>query len=403
MLLAAFSACFLALAGDAPTYERDIAPIVRRNCSECHRAGGVAPFALDTPEDLIRRARSIARAVTDETMPPWFAMVAEGSPHRFKNDRSLAASEKALLLEWIESEDHARGTPSLVALLSPPAPVAAWRISTPDLVFELPEPVEVQASGVMRYVHVSVPTNLTEDTWVREWEVIPSAREVVHHVLVFAVPEGAKGKRAFAGDGQGFFAAFVPGGGMRVYDSTRAKKLAKGSTLVFQLHYTPNGSATSDRTKIGLVLAKTPPEKEVRTVGIFDSSLDIPPEVAAHRESATLVSPADVRILSWMPHMHTRGKSFTAWREVNGVRETLLHLPRYDFNWQLSYDYETPLEVTKGTTLHIEGVFDNSKENSVNPDPSKRVRWGQQTTDEMLIGYLDFEMAAHATPPTGKQ
>ncbi len=388
MFCAALYACLLAA---PPTYAADIAPIVSRACCECHRDGGVAPFALASPQDLIKRARTIARAVRDDSMPPWFAVVAEGSAHRFKNDASLSAADKATLLAWLDSDERALGD---LSKAPPPRPVApAWRISTPDVVFEIPAPVEIKAKGTMNYVNVRVPTNFTEDVWVREWEVVPSAREAVHHVLVFARPPEAKGRGAGEDEGRGFFAAFVPGGGMRSYDSTRAKKLPKGSTLIFQLHYTPNGQATQDRTKIGLVLAKTAPEHEVRTVGIFDSALDIPPHTATHREMSSLTAPADIRILSWMPHMHTRGKSFVAYRKRDGAREVLIDVPRYDFNWQLSYDYATPLEVSKGTLIHIEGVFDNSAENSANPDPSKRVRWGQQTTDEMLIGYIDYELA----------
>lgn len=373
--------------GRVPEYATEVAPIVSRACGECHRAGGVAPFALETADDLARRAKTIARVVRDGTMPPWFAAPPASPAHRFSNDASLSEGEKSALLAWLESE--ARPIGDLSKAPPPRGPAPEWRIDTPDAVFELPQAVAVKSSGTMPYINVRVKTGFIEDRWVRAWEVAPTARDVVHHVLVFAVPPGARGA---ADESRGFFAAYVPGGGMRQYDESRAKRLPKGSDLLFQLHYTPNGKATSDRTRIGLVFAEAPPKHEVRTAGIFDPKLDIAPGAASHREGAAITVPADARLLSWMPHMHLRGKSFRAYRESNGVRETMLEVPRYDFNWQLSYDYAQPPLVPRGTVLGIEAVFDNSSANPANPDPAARVRWGQQSTDEMLIGYIEYEL-----------
>jgi len=381
------------------TYASDIAPLIARSCTECHRAGGVAPFSLETADDLTRRAKNITRVIADGSMPPWFAEMPEGSPHRFANDPSLTDQEKALITRWLESRDRPLGD---VTKLSPPrGPAPEWNIVTPDLIIELPREVEIKASGTMPYVNLRVSPGFTEDRWVRAWEVAPTARDVVHHVLVFAVPKGARGP---ADESRGFFAAYVPGNGSKIYDATRAKRLPAGHDIVFQLHYTPNGRATVDRTRLGLVFAEKAPEREVRTAGIFDPKLDIPPGEANHREGAALTVPFDARILAWMPHMHNRGKSFRAYREppnsseesTRAARELVLDVPRYDFNWQLAYEYEKPLEVKRGTVLSIEAVFDNSAENSANPDPTKRVRWGQQTTDEMLIGYIEYELLSGA-------
>lgn len=371
----------------APEYARDIAPIIARSCSECHRPGGVAPFALATHEDLIRRAKTIRAVVADGLMPPWGAAMPEGSAHRFANDRSLGAEEKRTLLAWLDSDTRLLGDVS--KLPPPPPPAPEWSIGPPDAVFELPREVEIRASGQMPYVNLRVPTGFTEDRWIRAWEVVPGARDVVHHVLVFAVPAGARGR---ADEARGFFAAYVPGNGAKRYGAEHAKRLPAGSDLLFQLHYTPNGKATVDRTRLGLVFADAPPKHEVRTAGIFDPRIEIAPGAASHREGTEITVPADLRILAWMPHMHARGKSFRAYRESGETREVLLEVPRYDFNWQFAYEYAQPVELKRGSTLGIEAVFDNSAENAANPDPSKRVRWGQQTSDEMLIGYVEYEL-----------
>lgn len=370
-----------------PEYATEVAPIVAHACTECHRAGGVAPFPLESADDLAKRARNIARAVRDGTMPPWFAAPPADPAHRFANDASLSEREKSTLLAWLDAAERPIG--DLAKAPPPRGPAPEWRIGAPDAVFELPREVAVKASGTMPYVNLRVETGFTEDRWVRAWEVAPTARDVVHHVLVFAVPKGARGP---ADEARGFFAAYVPGNGSRVYDPTRAKRLPAGTDLVFQLHYTPNGRETADRTRIGLVFAPAAPEREVHTAGLFDPRLDIPPGAADHREGMAMTLPTDVRILSWMPHMHTRGRSFRAYAESLGTRTALLDIPRYDFNWQLSYDYAVPVELRRGTTLGIEAVFDNSAANPANPDPAKRVRWGQQTTDEMLIGYVEYEV-----------
>lgn len=386
-LLAASAA--LAEAEPVPTYATEVAPIVAARCTACHRPGGIAPFSLESPDDLARRAKTVARAVREETMPPWFASAPAVPAHRFANDASLSDAEKATLLAWLDAAERPIG--DLAKAPTPRGPAPEWRIGRPDAVFEIPHAVDIKAEGTMPYVNLRVDTNFTDEKWVRAWEVVPSAREVVHHVLVFAV----EGGRARALDeARGFFAAYVPGGGMRIYTDGRAKRLPKGASLVFQLHYTPSGKPTTDRTKIGLVFADAPPapEHQIRTAGIFDRNLDIPPNAANHREGTSFPLPADVRILSWMPHMHMRGKSFRMYAQSLDARTVLLDIPRYDFNWQLSYDYATPVELKRGTTLVLEATFDNSKDNPANPDPSQRVRWGQQTTDEMLIGYVEYEL-----------
>jgi len=246
----------------------------------------------------------------------------------------------------------------------------------------------VKATGTMDYQHVSVQTELDEDKWVQGLEVRPTAREVVHHVLVFAVPKGAP---RMVGEAQGFFAAYVPGSTGVVYPDGFAKKLPKGTTLIFQLHYTPNGTATSDRTRLGLVYAKDPPRHEVRVAGVANHQLRIPPGANNHQVEAKLPVVFDAKIMAYFPHAHLRGKA--ARYEVrlpDGTRKPLLDVPHYDFNWQLSYRYADPMAVPRGSLLLYTAWYDNSDKNPANPDPKQQVKWGPQTSDEMHLGYVEY-------------
>lgn len=324
-------------------------------------------------------------------MPPWFA--APDPDHGpWKNDRSLSAADKADLYAWIEA-----GTPKGDERDAPaPRTYAAgdWTIGKPDAVFQLPNPIEVKATGVMPYQEVFVDTNFKEEKWIEAMEVIPSARQVVHHVLIFVYPPG--GKRSLFGGGvgeeiEGFFAAYVPGTNAIRYPDGMAKRVPAGSRLKFQMHYTPNGTATRDQTRLGLVFAKKPVEHEVRTVGIANLGLNIPPGAPNHPHTGRVNVPYDVRILSMIPHMHVRGKA--ARYELigpDGSRRRLLEVPRYDFNWQLPYEYREPLLVKKGSQIEYTAWYDNSENNPANPDPKKRVRWGLQTYDEMHLGYVEY-------------
>lgn len=374
----------------ALTWHKEVSRILSRHCMECHRRGGIAPFALETYEQVTAAAGMLEWVVRERVMPPWFAAPpAPGHASPWANDRTLPAQDRAQLLEWLAS-DHPRGDPE-----DAPAPVAwpqSWSIGTPDLVLELPREVEVKAEGRMPYVNLRVPTGLTQDRWVSAWEVLPTARDVVHHVLVFASSPGHEDEaRAQERELDGFFAAYVPGNGSATYPSGHAKRLRKDSTLKFQLHYTPNGTATADRTRIGLRFAREPVEHEVRTTGIANVRLAIPPGASNHAERAGIRVPLDAQILAYMPHMHIRGKSFLyELVEPDGARRTLLEVPRYDFNWQLAYRLREPLLVTAGQRIEVTGHFDNGVDNPANPDPSKEVRWGLQSDDEMLIGYLEY-------------
>ncbi len=382
--------------GEAPrpaatpvTYHRDVARILQTNCVTCHREGGIAPFALEDEREVLDRAKVIRRVVTEGTMPPWFAALpADGGPSPWANDCSLSARDKTDLLAWLDSSDRPPGDPAEAPV--PRSYPDEWSIGTPDLVIPLSRPYSVKATGFMPYQFDVVQTPQSEDCWVSAYEIRPTARDVVHHVIVQVHEPGSEVRNVGEGAG-GYWAAYVPGNGFHVYPDGFARKIPAGARVSFQIHYTPSGRATEDRLKLGLVFARQPPRYEVKTLTVADHQLDIPPGAADHVEGTTRRAPFDVPVTSLMAHMHTRGKSFRY--EVtypDGREEILLDIPHYDFNWQLRYDYKQPKLIPRGSVVKVTAVFDNSTANKANPDPTKRVRWGPQTTDEMLIGYLEY-------------
>ncbi|MBU3727858.1 MAG: redoxin domain-containing protein [Phycisphaerales bacterium] len=382
------------------TYSRDIARIISASCVECHRTGGAGPFPLDSFEAVSRRA-SMIRAVTQEgTMPPWFAapMPRSGSgPHSspWSNDRSLSQAEKDAIAAWIAAgkpEGDPRDLPLPRAFAE-----SEWAIGTPDAVFQLPTPIAIKADGVMPYEHVVVPTGLAEDRWVTAVQILPTDPSVVHHVLVFALDERTAQdpvmrRKLSADESRGYWAAYVPNNSALTLPPGMARRLPARSSLLFQIHYTPNGKATSDQMRLGVIFADAPPKRLVRTAAVADRRLRIPPGAKNHKEEASLRIPADARILAFVPHMHVRG---TAYRyeiaDADGSgRRTLLDIPKYDFNWQLRYELREPLDAPSGAVLHGTAWYDNSADNPANPDPTKTVRWGPQTTDEMMLGYIEY-------------
>lgn len=374
------------------TYHNRVSRILQSNCVECHRSGGVAPFALETIEQVNAKAGMIRKMVERQLMPPWFAAPpAKGEHSPWGNDRSLSERDRSDLLAWL-----AAGRPAGDAKDAPLARTwpGEWQIGTPDAVFQIPKPIEVKATGTMPYQNVIVQTGLTADRWVSAVEVQPTAREVVHHVLVFVKGGGGLlGGRRIAGndEGGGFFAAYVPGNDHVIYPDGFAKPLPANATLIFQIHYTPSGKATPEQVKMGVRFAKEAPQHVVQVAGISNHRLNIPPGADNHPEAASLTVPREVTLLGFMPHMHLRGKAFRYELVLPGQSpRTLLDVPRYDFNWQLAYRYAEPLTVPAGSELRVTGWFDNSANNPANPDPSQAVHWGPQTTDEMMLGYVEY-------------
>jgi mono/diheme cytochrome c family protein len=377
-----------ALATDL-TYHRDIARILQQNCVTCHREGGIAPFALDDHAAVDDRIGVLRRVVREGTMPPWFAAApADDSENPWANDCSLSPRDKADLMAWLESKDRPLGDPAEAPLpLSFPE---EWTIGTPDLIVQLSRPYEIKATGYMPYQFDVVETTLTEDRWVTGYEILPSARDVVHHVIVQVHEKGSSAKDREEGIG-GFWAAYVPGNGARTYPSGFARKLPAGAKISFQIHYTPSGTARTERLRMGLVFAKETPQYEVKTLALADRSLNIPPGVRSHEESMSRKVPFDIPVTSFMAHMHVRGQAFRyELISADGTSETLLDIPRYDFNWQLRYELKVPRLILAGSTMKVTALFDNSTQNKANPDPTKTVKWGSQTYDEMMIGYVEY-------------
>jgi mono/diheme cytochrome c family protein len=395
--------------GAAATYHGEISRIFQAHCVECHRAGGIAPFALETLGQVEAKSGMIRRMVGSGLMPPWFAAPAPSGAHSpWINDRSLPEREKNLLLGWLASGRPAGNAKDAPAPRTWPT---EWQIGPPDAVFQIPQPIAVKAEGTMPYQNVLVKTGTASDQWVRGWEVKPTAREVVHHVLVFlekpgrGAGGGGGGRRSRISDdeeGGGFFAAFVPGNSSVIYPDGFGKLLPAGAVLRFQIHYTPSGAATKDQVKIGFLFTNKAPEHVVEVAGIANPKIRIPAGAPDHAESASIPVPVEVRLLGFMPHMHLRGKAFRY--EVvlpHGETRLLLDVPRYDFNWQLAYRYAEPPSIPAGSKIRCTGWYDNSPHNPANPDPARIVTWGPQTQDEMMLGYVEYYRASAAPPKQG--
>ena len=369
----------------ALTYHARIERIVQANCVECHRAGGVAPFTLDKYADLVDRKAMLKKVVDKGTMPPWLAARDKAEHSPFANDRSLTEPDKKDLLAWLAG-DLKKGDPADAPL--PRKYESGWLIGKPDAEFQIPKPIAVKAEGTMGYQNVKVETSFDEDRWVQSLEVQPTAREVVHHVLVFAGPKGARLNE------NGFFAVYVPGNSVLSYPDGYAKKLPKGATLHFQIHYTPNGKATTDQTRLGVVFAKEAPRYEIHVAGVANTSFQIPAGADNHQLTAKIPVPFDAKVLSLFPHAHLRGKAARFdLKTPDGKTATLLDVPHYDFNWQLQYRFAEPPSAPRGSTLTYTAWYDNSDKNPANPDPTKSVRWGQQTYEEMHLGYVEYVLA----------
>lgn len=373
--------------GDSITYHRDVSRILQRNCVQCHHDGGIAPFALDDFEEVSDRARVIKRVVEEGTMPPWFAAPAKDGENPWANDHSLSTQEKETLLAWLESKDQPVGDPA-----DAPLPLSfpdEWTLGEPDLVVPISKAYDIKATGFMPYQRDVVETTLTEDKWVTGYEILPSERDVVHHVIVQVFEKGATVRDR--GEATGYWAAYVPGNGAVRYPEGFARKFPAGAKVHFQIHYTPSGTAKKERLKLGLHFADSPPQYEVKTIGVADRRLNIPPGAESHVESTTRGIPFDIPALGFMAHMHVRGKAFIyELIHPDGTTEMLLDIPRYDFNWQLRYELKEPKMLPKGSQVKVTGIFDNSEKNKANPDPGKTVKWGDQTYDEMLIGYVEY-------------
>jgi peroxiredoxin len=379
------------------TYSNQIARLLQNRCVECHREGEIAPFALTSYEEVAGWAPTMREVVHDGRMPPWFANPEHGT---FSNDARLTADEKRLLDEWIDN-----GCPTGDPADLPEARqfTVGWRIPPPDQVIAIrDEPVDVPEEGVVAYRYYTVDPGFTEDKWIKAAECRPDNRRVVHHIVAIFLPPGqpVRGMR-------GAMVGFAPGMPPTQFPEGVAMLVPAGSKVIFQMHYTPDGSPEKDRSSLGLVFADPSDVKQRIGGGMAaNRSFQIPPGADNYEVTSRHVFDKDVRLLTLTPHMHLRGKSFRYEAEYpDGAREVLLDIPHYDFNWQLRYHLAEPKLLPKGTQLHCTAHFDNSTDNLANPDPTKTVRWGDQTWEEMMIGYfstLPVEAETSASAATGE-
>ncbi len=387
-----------------PTFSKDVAPILYKACVECHRAGAIAPMSLTTFDEVRPWARAVKQKVVARVMPPWGA-----DPHvgKFSNDPSLSDAEIATIAAWVDGglpEGRKADMPKL------PAFTEGWANGKPDLIFEMNEPFVIPADGTVPYTYVTIPTNLKEDTWIRGIEYRTADRRVLHHIISDLV-EGAgkpvppsptrdRSRRDLGGIG-----GYVPGRVDSMYEEGVARKIPAGADIVLQMHYTTIGEVVKDKLQIGVYLAKEPPTKLRQAGGgqMPNATFAIPPGNPNYEVMAKQVMQKDTYLNTMYPHMHVRGKD-VMYKAIypDGKEEVLLSVPKYDFNWQLTYKLAEPKFLPKGTTLMVVAHYDNSPANKFNPDPTATVRWGEQTWEEMLIGYFGTVDAPAPAPASGQ-
>ncbi|HKQ03504.1 MAG TPA: cytochrome c [Blastocatellia bacterium] len=387
--------------GPAPvTFSKDIAPIFFSKCAACHRPGEIAPMSLLSYKEARPWARSIKEKVVNRVMPPWHA-----DPHvgDFRNDRRLSDKEIATISAWVDN-----GAPEGNPRDLPPTPrfTNGWQIGQPDVVLSMPTEYSVPAEGTVSYQYFSVPTGFTEDKWIQAAEVRPGNRGVVHHVIVFVVGPEAARQRMGAFRGEGGFEGLVgtaPGEEPMVLPDGIGKLIKAGSVLMLQMHYTPNGKATTDRTSIGLRFSRKPVQQALAGGAAMNHRFEIPAGSDNYEVKSVYAFKADSHIHNLMPHMHLRGKDFEYQLVYpDGTAKTILRVPRYDFNWQTRYEFKEPVAAPRGSRLECVAHFDNSTKNKWNPDATKVVRWGQQTWEEMMIGFVGFTLDEPAAQAASK-
>ena len=370
------------------TYCKDISRVMQNHCLECHRTGEIAPFSLDAYDDVVGWADTSMEVIDNGRMPPWHADPKFG---HFANARQMPAADKQMLRNWIAAGKPEGDSANL------PEPVEypqGWQFDgEPDLIVDMRNrPFTIASEGTIEYQYFVVDPKLTEDKWVTAAQIIPGNRAVVHHAIVFIRPPDGSEFR-----GIGWLTAYVPGQRLVSMPPGHARKIPAGSHLVFQMHYTANGTVQEDTTKVGMVFTK--PENvtdQVITLIGIDQEFEIPPHAANHEVSGKVRwLPKGGRVLGVAPHMHVRGKSFELFSDHNGQTETLLRVPDYDFNWQHSYVFSNPLQTDTINNMRFKVTFDNSAANPFNPDPSQWVTWGDQTWEEMAVMFLEVAEPLH--------
>jgi hypothetical protein len=426
-------ACVLQAVAAAPSFDRDVLPVLQKNCQGCHRPGEVAPMSFITYQETRPWAKAIKTAVLSKKMPPWYADPKYG---HFQNERRLSDADVKALVGWADggaAEGDAKDKPAPLEFTQ------GWNIK-PDVVIGMPNVFEVPATGIVEYQYVVIPMHFDKDTWVSAAEVRPGNRTVMHHVIVYVRPPGSDFLKAAqpgipfvpvqperdangaairrgpppggqaANNGQPrrdpmagveLLTAYVPGLQAQRFDSVAdaAKFVAAGSDLIFQLHYTTNGKAATDQTKVGLKFATSTPKYRYLTSNATQRDFEIPPNDPNYESHSVVTVNTPAQLVWLMPHMHVRGKDFL-YQAVypTGETETLLNVPKYDFNWQVGYEEAKPLMLPKGTRIECTAHHDNSANNPANPNPNVTVRWGDQTWEEMMMGFFSVIVDANVAP-----
>jgi hypothetical protein len=411
----------VAVAGDV-TFNKDVLPILEKNCQTCHRPGEIGPMPLLTYEGVRPWAKSIKEAVLTKKMPPWFADPQYG---HFMDDRRMSDAEIHTLAAWVDAgapEGDAKDKPA------PRQFADGWNIR-PDLVFQMPQPYKVPAQGTIEYTYIVVSKPFEKDTWVVAGEIRPTNRAVVHHVIATVRPKGSiwmkpaqlgaepyapgpnrvqdliqqvKDSGGKASIDNEFLVGYVPGMQPQRFDIDHSAKLIPaGADLVLEVHYTTNGQPTEDQTKVGLELATQPPQRQFLSITAAQTNLTIRPGDANAEAVAKLTFAQPVDFVYMQPHMHLRGKDMTI-RSVypTGESETLLSVPRYDFHWQIVYYEQKPIHMPKGTRLELTAHWDNSANNKWNPDPTATIHWGDQSWQEMLAAPMAVIIDRSVDPKT---
>jgi hypothetical protein len=389
-------------------FQKDVLPILQKHCQPCHHPGGIAPMSFVSYRETRPWAKAIEQAVLHKKMPPWFADPAYG---KFSNDPSLSQEDIEAVSEWVRS-GAAEGSSNPL-----PAPIAwtsGWTIGKPEAILSMPRAFVLPKTGEIDYQWVIVPTNFKEDRWVDLIEVLPSNRAAVHHAVIYIREPGSswlndrpKGSLfTLSSEDPGSFTTsdilftYTPGAAADQWPKGMAKLVKAGSDLVFQMHYTAVAGGGTDQTSIGMIFAQEAPSQRVLTLQLNNDRFVIPPGAPQSQVGAWGTLPNDALLLSLYPHMHLRGKGFE-YRVVDpqGKSSTLLKVNDYDFHWQLTYRLKDPLPLRAGTRIECTGVFDNSRANPRNPDPTEAVRFGFQSTAEMMIGFFDVAVPTSIDKP----
>ncbi|HKW46738.1 MAG TPA: cytochrome c [Gemmatimonadaceae bacterium] len=419
---------------DSLTFASDVAPILYRNCVMCHRPGGIGPFSMLNFDTVTGRLKDIKDVLTEGKMPPWHAVAPVGT---FRNERRLPDADKRTILRWI-----ANGAPFGDAARMPSAPnfPDGWQIGTPDAVFTMQEDFHIPARGAVEYMYFEVPTNFAEDKWVQAIEIMPGARDVVHHVLVFARTDqpapgaappnaatqagaAARPKPVLSFDSTqrqpdvprkdslhapprrlgNLIATTAPGTNVLSFPEGTALRIPAGAVLTFQMHYTAKGHDRMDRTSIGLRFAKEMPSEQILATHFFNGQFTLPAGAKDILVPAGIGFNEPVRLYGLFPHTHLRGKRWQyTLLKPDGTSEVILDVPKYDFNWQTYYLFATPLEIPAGARIVARAWYDNSTDNADNPDPSATVHWGDQTWEEMQYTGMLYSVNSRRLKPTAK-